>query len=256
MPLQVDVSPDQMRSPQTASIVTGGGESIWGDCGSITDLEKDVLLHLNKARIDHQQSLIPLPISRTPQAVAWYHATGLNSEVRTTGGSDCQNLHSWDFPPPDGVYFETCCYAAQRYECMWDKGKEIGGDNSIPFLVEISAWTSAGFENNANYDGERIVQLWLNSPAHRNVLLNVDVWASFPWSGVGVAVKGNYANVWFIQKLDPNGGCATETDPNDGNNGSETGDTVEDTEGDTVVDENEETDQSDGETEETPSQIG
>lgn len=219
------------RSPQIARIATGQG--LWEDCSSITDLEKDVHKHLIQARASANIADADIPITRTVQAVSWYHATLLDTVPRI-GNSSCDSYHSWDFPPPQGVQFTTCCYMSGNYNCMWDKTKEIGGNDSISFGVEISAWSSGGFENNDYYNGQTIVDLWLNSVPHRNVLLNVGSWSVYTWTGIGMAVKGQHANVWFIANMkDPNGECPKEDNSGDDERDHENDESVvDDDEGD------------------------
>ena len=123
--------------------------------------------------------------------MAQTHVIDLAEEGPHTVGN-C-NLHSWS----DAGTWSPCCYTPDHAEaqCMWDKPKEI------------TVYPGNGYENSAgggnNITPAGAVDLWKNSAAHNDVMLNQGIWANYQWGAIGAGLKDGYANVWFGVEADP-----------------------------------------------------
>jgi hypothetical protein len=140
----------------------------------------------------------PIPITRTPAAVAGAHVYDLlaNPNILT---ATC-NLHSWSNNAP---IWSGCCYDAAHSQagCMWAKPSEISSSQGWP------RYPGNGFE--ITYRGwfatpEMVIDFFDQSPGHRDVILNRGTWAKYdPWPAMGAAMRGDFAVVWFGDKNDP-----------------------------------------------------
>lgn len=131
-----------------------------------------------------QNGLGAIPTSAGLGRVARFHVEDLEANQPAAG---C-NLHSWSFADPR---WTGCCYTPDhaQAQCMWDKPREI------------SSYSSAGYEISAGGGGgitpAQAISLWNGSPGHRDVILNAGTWANRTWRGIGCAIEGGHANVWF-----------------------------------------------------------
>ena len=145
-----------------------------------TALDVELCEAINAYRQDH--NLDPIPMLAGMMQVARLHV--LDSGENPPQGP-C-NLHSWSEGDPR---WSGCCYTPDHAEaaCMWAKPGEIFSYSSNGY--EISA---AGTNSPTG-----AVQLWDGSSGHRNVILNLDIWANQTWRALGCAIEGGYAHVWF-----------------------------------------------------------
>ncbi len=97
------------------------------------------------------------------------------------------NLHSWS---KNGTWTGGCYDPGNSatYSIMWLKPKEIAGYNNYGYEIAHSgSSTPAGALNS-----------WKGSPAHHDVILNKGPWTQ-SWIGMGAAMYGGYAVVWFAR---------------------------------------------------------
>lgn len=131
-----------------------------------------------------QRGLPVIPLSPALTTVARAHALDATAHYEDPANNPC-NLHSWSNQGP----WDGCCYTADHAEaaCMWDKPRQLTRYRGDGF--EISAWGSL--------DAKGAVELWMNSPGHRSVLLNEAGWKTQRWEAIGVGIEGAFFNVWF-----------------------------------------------------------
>ncbi|MFD0915540.1 hypothetical protein ACFQ14_03875 [Pseudahrensia aquimaris] len=110
--------------------------------------------------------------------------------------------HSWsDAPYVSGD--------SSTYANMWDAPERIG-----------TGYTGNGYEISTGYSGtsvatatmtaENALANWQGSAPHNDVMLSQGIWASFPFTSIGVAIHKGIAHVWFGQEVDASGGPIIE----------------------------------------------
>jgi uncharacterized protein YkwD len=99
------------------------------------------------------------------------------------------SLHSWSAAGP----WSPCCYLRNQSDtsCMLEKPKEISGYSGVGYEIAVEYFGTEPLS------AEKALQLWLDSPAHRSVIENTDMWEGKQWQGVGTALSENYAVIWF-----------------------------------------------------------
>jgi hypothetical protein len=135
--------------------------------------------------INDYRASIKLPrIAISPELtkVAQTHVHDLNVNKPVKQGC---NMHSWS----EQGSWTSCCYDSSKEaaRCMWVKPKEIAG------------YSGNGYEIAANASGitpEYALEMWQNSPAHHEVMINKRIWTK-PWRAMGVAIEGDHAVAWF-----------------------------------------------------------
>lgn len=156
----------------------------------LSDDESALYDALMQARANEGLARIPLSASLT--LVAQVHADDADANPDLFTGA-C-NLHSWNTSSD----WSGCCYTGDhaQAQCMWDKPHEI------------SSFPGAGYEIAYRGHGtpDQMVDAWLDSEGHRNVLLNLKDWAR-PFESIGVGISesrdGNrFAFVWFAREPD------------------------------------------------------
>lgn len=142
---------------------------------------------LNTYRSGH--NLPPIPISADLMVVARTHVRDL--ALNHPDRSPC-NIHSWS---AEGSW-TACCYTPGRQSarCMWEKPKELTGYQGTGFEIGSRAYAGATFD--VHLTG------WQLSPAHNDVILNLNQWRTRGWLAMGVGVYGEYAAVWFGEVRD------------------------------------------------------
>ena len=102
------------------------------------------------------------------------------------------NLHSWS----RFGEWSSCCYdgRAKSFPCMWDKPRELTSYTGDGY--EIAYWSSAGAS------AEEALKGWKKSKGHNTVIINRGVWKDVQWKAVGIAIRGEYAVVWFGKEED------------------------------------------------------
>lgn len=76
---------------------------------------------------------------------------------------------------------------------MWNKPREL--TSYIGDGYEIAYWSSEG-ATAAALNG------WKKSRGHNAVIINQDIWKNVQWKAIGIAIRGEYAVVWFGKELD------------------------------------------------------
>lgn len=128
-----------------------------------------------------------IPASVSLMHVARTHA-GDSAAHQATAAKEC-NLHSWS----NKGSWSVCCYTSDHAnaKCMWDKPKELTNFKVTGY--EISAMSSSSETD--------VVDMWMGSPGHHDVMLNAGVWSNvFKSIGIGTtgdAESGYYTHVWF-----------------------------------------------------------
>lgn len=154
---------------------------------SLTEEEKalyDLVMAYRK-----KAGLPAIPISKSLTKVAHMHANDLVKNNPATG--EC-NLHSWS----DQGDWTPCCYTSDhaQAQAMWDKPRELTSYKGNGF--EISHVHTAG----ATPAGA--LKSWQNSSSHDDVIMNRGIWKKHKWQAIGIAIKNNYAMIWFGDYLD------------------------------------------------------
>jgi uncharacterized protein YkwD len=159
--------------------------------GCNTDQELELISLIRDYR--DSKGLPEIPISKALTKVADYHVRDLiNNKPNRSGGC---NLHSWS----EQEQWTKCCYKEDHSnaECMWSKPGEITDYTANGY--EIAFINPSGATPQGALDG------WKSSDDHNNVIVNKEQWKDNDWKAMGVAVKGNYAVVWFGEPEDENG---------------------------------------------------
>lgn len=149
---------------------------------SLTEQEKElydlVMAYRKKA------GLPAIPVSKSLTKVAHMHANDL---VKNRPVTDECNLHSWS----DQGDWTPCCYTRDhaQAQAMWDKPREL------------TSYTGNGFEishsSSGNATPEGALKSWQSSSSHDDVIMNRGIWKKHKWQAIGIAIKGNYAMIWF-----------------------------------------------------------
>jgi hypothetical protein len=137
-----------------------------------------------------QNNLPAIPPSPSLCMVATAHVHDLVDNSPHTQPGGC-NLHSWSDQGP----WSACCYTPDhaQAQCMWDKPGEL------------TIYPGNGYENAAAGVGSpaQALGLWQGSQPHNEVILNLGIWAGYPWQALGADVYQGYAVLWFGAEVDP-----------------------------------------------------
>lgn len=149
-----------------------------------------------------------LPASRWLVTTGQWHVWDRIANPSAVGGV-C-NPHSWSGARPD--LWQAVCYTVDHAQAtqMWAKPRQIS----------LGAYTGNGFENSADsgapMTAAQALSQWQGSPGHRDVILNQGSWAGISFGGLGVGILGNYAVLWFGDRVDSSGtlaACPQAPDP-------------------------------------------
>jgi hypothetical protein len=143
---------------------------------------------INKYRLE--QNLPEIPVSPSLTIVAETHAEDLAKNYVL---SDQCNLHSWS----DNGNWTPFCYSPDHTNAqfMWDKPREL---TSYPGNgYEIAAFRSDSMTANS------ALELWKESDAHLDLILNRGLWKDVKWKAIGGAIDKGYAVLWFGEEADP-----------------------------------------------------
>lgn len=153
----------------------------------LTEQETILFNLINDLRQQHQQTILPL--SKKLCFVGQTHIDDLNANYKTEDGC---SLHSWS----DKGRWTPCCHSKDPsgINCMKIKPKEIAGYTGLGF--ELIYW---GDESANALDA---YNLWRDNKASIEMILCNGKWKSFQWKSLGVSLKGNYAIIWFGDKLE------------------------------------------------------
>ncbi|MDA3930875.1 MAG: CAP domain-containing protein [Prolixibacteraceae bacterium] len=151
------------------------------------DIEKSLIETINDYR--EEKNLYTISESPALNTVAEIHINDLIENY--TINEEC-NLHSWS----ENEDWSSCCYSNDQAnaDCMWVKPAEL--TNYTGYGYEIAVYSSNGM------DKDVALNLWINSEAHHNLIINKGIWKDVEWKAIGAAVKGNYALIWFGEEAD------------------------------------------------------
>lgn len=163
-------------------------------CESIELSDDEYALYRAIMNERERHGLHQIPLSAALTEVAQVHAD--DAVAFPNVFNDQCNLHSWN----SSRYWKGCCYTADhaKASCMWDKPEEIAGFRAHGYEI---AYRGTHAPNN-------MLDLWLNSPGHRDVILNHGNWERSPWKsiGIGISERGSdnqrFAYVWFSEARD------------------------------------------------------
>jgi hypothetical protein len=143
---------------------------------------------INKYRVE--KNLPEIAVSPSLNQVAEIHVRDLAENYVIS--NEC-NLHSWS----DKGTWTPFCYTPDHAnaQLMWNKPREL---TSYPGNgYEIATFKSDNLTIND------ALELWKNSEAHNDLIINRGVWKDVKWNAVGGAIYGRYAVVWFGVEADP-----------------------------------------------------
>ena len=181
-----------------APVAAAQTAAVPANTGLCLNAEEAALVQLvNNYRV--QNGKAALPASRWLVTTGQWHVW--DRIANTAVGGVC-NPHSWSAAMPS--LWQAVCYTADHAQAaqMWAKPRQIS----------LGAYTGNGFENSADsgvpMTAAQALAQWQGSPAHRDVILNQGSWAGIAFGGLGVGIVGNYAVLWFGDRVDSSGTLA------------------------------------------------
>lgn len=125
-----------------------------------------------------QNNLPEVPESNTLYRIANRHLLDINLNLKKL-------THSWND-------CEFDLNKSQTWRCIFDAPKKFD-----------PAFSGTGFENvyynsKGKFTPADALEGWKKSAMHNAAILNLDSFKDTPWIAGGVAIDGQYANVWFI----------------------------------------------------------
>ncbi len=145
-----------------------------------------------------QKGLPEVKLSKSLCLVARTHAQDQTANFKY--GSRC-NLHSWS----EKGNWLSCCYTPdhKKAQCMWDKPRELTNYSGNGY--EISFYSTYRFDS-TEAAAKDILDGWKKSPGHNDMIINKNTWKDVVWKAMGIAVLGDFANVWVGEETDIAGG--------------------------------------------------
>lgn len=140
-----------------------------------------------------KNNLESIPLSKSLCYVAEIHAWDITENHPDKPGC---NAHSWS----DKGDWTPCCYTEDHKEAskMWNKPEELTGFKTYGFEI---AYGSSDYPNFI-VTAENALEGWKSSSGHNSVILNKNIWADWNWKSIGIAIKDNYACIWFSKDSD------------------------------------------------------
>lgn len=180
--------PSASPQPKTSASPTEANVS-----QSDRDLAQQLFKLINDYRIANKLPAIPISAKLTQIAEA--HAKDLLNYQpqlqKSASGAAC-DLHSWS---THGSWTPVC-YTEDHKESakMWSKPREIAGYTGNGYEIALEGPTCK--------DAHCLLELWKNSPAHNQVMLNQDIWTVNHWNALGVGIAGRFVTAWFGEDKD------------------------------------------------------
>ncbi|CAN5718190.1 hypothetical protein BH20ACI4_BH20ACI4_00080 [soil metagenome] len=139
-----------------------------------------------------QNSLPEVPESKTMFLIANRHLLDINLNLKKL-------THSWS--DCDFDYNNS-----QTWKCIFDAPKKFD-----------PAFTGTGYENvyynsSGKFTPADALEGWKKSQLHNAAILNLDSFKETPWIAGGVAIDGQYANLWFLSTNSNTGNNVKKTD--------------------------------------------
>jgi uncharacterized protein YkwD len=176
----------------------------------LNDKEIELASLINDYR--HSKNLNVLPVTKSLTYVGRVHIYDL-IENKPYLGSRCDQ-HSWS----NSKYWTGGCAGDFKYDLdlVRAKARELKtGYNYDIWEIVDSAWIGEKVngvwidEKNRqpvyDFTMARYLDDWKHSYGHNNELTNANDYSDRYWQAMGVAVRENYAIVWFGENIDPNG---------------------------------------------------
>lgn len=155
--------------------------------------EASLLALVNQYR--QQNGLPAVASSFSLSSVGQWHVWDLETNNPRTGSC---NLHSWSNARP--ALWQATCYTGNAQAAqMWNKPRQITANIYRSEGYENAAWSGGGIS------AASALQLWKNSSAHNQVILNQGGWSGLTWRALGVGVSAHGAVLWFGTLADPQG---------------------------------------------------
>ena len=178
-----------------APIAGAQSTSVPANTGVCLNAQEAALVQLvNNYRV--QNGKPALPASRWLVTTGQWHVW--DRIANNAVGGAC-NPHSWSAAMPN--LWQPVCYTSDHAQAaqMWAKPRQIS----------LNSYSGNGFENSADsgapMTAAQALSQWQGSPAHRDVILNQGSWAGIAFGGLGVGIQGNYAVLWFGDRVDTSG---------------------------------------------------
>ena len=146
-----------------------------------------------------QNGLPSIPVSRSLSIVAARHDEDMlyNLGGYQIGIPGQNNAHGWS----DAAYNAL---DSSTYSAVWTAPQRLGtaytGNG-----YEILTGYLAPFSATVTITPDVALNSWKGSPAHNNVILNLDVWKNITWTAIGVGMQNGVASIWFGADADPAG---------------------------------------------------
>jgi hypothetical protein len=149
------------------------------------------------------KNLNTLPISKSLSYVAKVHIDDLIIKKPYLG--DC-NQHSWSI---SDLWTGYCIKDGETNTLGHIKGRELNtGYNSDIYEIANSIWQGTNETTRVpvlNVNVEDHLRAWQNSHGHNIMIINQEGWSRLRWEVMGVAVKENFALVWYGTEEDAAG---------------------------------------------------
>lgn len=173
--------------------ITGSGVEPYAAQTCVTEQEIRLYELINDYRREH--NLPAIPLSPSLCFVAGAHVWDLNANQPDRGRC---NMHSWSDSGP----WSECCYTDdhKRARCIWSKPAELTAYKGSGY--EIAYYSSWPVDEHRDMAGDAM-EGWIESPGHKQMIINKYAWKRLKWNAMGVGIYGNYAVVWFGEKKDP-----------------------------------------------------
>lgn len=153
----------------------------------ISTQEKELLILINNYR--KTKKLPSIKLSAELSKVAKIHINDLIDNQPIHG--NC-NMHSWS----NKGKWKACCYTDdhKNAKLMWSKPSELTNYKSNGYEI--------AFELSSGATPEDALTGWKSSPGHNNVIIEKGVFNKIGWKAIGIAIKGEYALIWFGEEED------------------------------------------------------
>ncbi|MCK5899005.1 MAG: DUF4214 domain-containing protein [Methylococcales bacterium] len=127
-----------------------------------------------------EKGLAAITLSPALSIVANRHVQDLDKNLKKLqhGWSDCA------YDPKDNATFN----------CMWKAPQRLG-----------TSFKGNGYENAAfssDMNAANALNIWKNSSAHNDVILNQSIWKQLKWQSLGIGIYNGYAVLWFSDSVD------------------------------------------------------
>ncbi|MCK5415808.1 hypothetical protein KAI92_00080 [Candidatus Parcubacteria bacterium] len=165
----------------------------------VSDRELELAKLVNNYR--ESRGLRRVPVSKSLSYVAKLHTVDQENYFTQTYGHfkyGCSG-HSWT---KHGAWSGCCVVlsSASSFRCASEKAYKLTDYPGEGY--ENSYWSSGDWDYNDS--PKELLRGWKNSHGHNILMIEAEGWSGYNFQSMGVAITGNYANLWFGQEPDPN----------------------------------------------------